>query len=93
MHEYSIYILASGRNGTLYIGVTNDIARRMYEHRHGLVKGFTKQYGVHLLVYVERTPTIQDAIAREKQLKQWNRKWKISLIEKHNPSWSDLSLE
>ena len=93
MNEYWVYILASGRNGTLYSGVTNDMARRIYEHKLGSVDGFTKQYGVYLLVYVERSSSVQDAIAREKQLKQWNRKWKLALIEKFNPTWRDLSKE
>ena len=93
MNEYWVYILASGRNGTLYIGMTNDMARRIYEHKLGSVDGFTKQYGVYLLVYVERSSSVQDAIAREKQLKQWNRKWKLALIEKFNPTWRDLSKE
>ena len=90
MKEYYVYILASKQNGTLYVGVTNDLIRRVYEHKSGLVDGFTKQYGVHQLVYYESTDDIQIAILREKQLKGWNRQWKIDLIESENPEWNDL---
>ncbi len=90
MKSYFVYILASQKNGTLYIGVTNDLHRRMYEHRNGLIEGFTKKYGVHKLVYFEETPNIDDAIAREKQLKNWRRLWKLELINKANPEWKDL---
>ncbi len=85
-----VYILASKRNGTLYIGVTNDIARRVFEHKQGLVAGFTKKYNVRILVYVECFDRIDEAIYREKQLKEWQRKWKLELIEKQNPNWNDL---
>jgi putative endonuclease len=85
-----IYILASGRNGTLYIGVTNNIARRAWEHRSEVVEGFTKRYAVHRLVYVEIHSTMPDAILREKQLKKWRRAWKLRLIEQGNPQWRDL---
>ncbi len=88
---YYVYILASKRNGTLYIGVTNDLERRVYEHENYLVKGFTEKYNVHMLVYFEQTSDIQEAIQREKQLKKWNRGWKLELIEKLNPEWMDLS--
>ncbi|MGV1013921.1 MAG: GIY-YIG nuclease family protein [Methyloceanibacter sp.] len=88
---YYVYILASGRNGTLYIGVTNDIARRMYEHKEGLVPGFTKQYGVTKLVHCEPFESISYAIQREKNLKKWPRKWKLDLIERDNPQWQDLA--
>jgi putative endonuclease len=88
--NYYVYILASQRNDTLYIGVTNDLRRRVYEHKMDLVEGFTKRYKVHLLVYFEIYNNIKDAIIREKQLKKWNRKWKIGLIEKDNPEWRDL---
>lgn len=88
---YFVYILASGRNGTLYIGVTSNLEKRIYEHRHNLIKGFTSKYAVHCLVYYEQTGDIFSAIKREKQLKKWNRKWKLSLIEKTNPDWKDLS--
>src|SRR5262245_52806644 len=90
MWNFYVYILASKRNGTLYIGVTNDIARRVLEHKQGLVDGFTKKYGVHQLVYYEHTNDVNEAIGREKQMKKWNRKWKIELIEKFNPEWKDL---
>jgi putative endonuclease len=85
-----VYILASGRNGTLYVGVTADLARRVYEHREGLVPGFASKHGVKRLVYVERYDRIEDAITREKALKKWNRAWKLDLIEAHNPAWEDL---
>ena len=91
MRQYHVYILASKRNGTLYIGVTNNLERRVYEHKHGSLPGFTKRYQVHRLVYVETTNSIQDAIKREKQLKLWGRAWKLALIEKSNPTWEDLS--
>lgn len=93
MNTYYVYILASEKNGTLYIGVTNDLRRRLYEHKQGLVDGFTKQYDVKSLVHFEETGSIDDAIAREKQLKHWNRAWKIELIEKTNPGWRDLSAD
>jgi putative endonuclease len=86
-----IYILASDRNGTLYIGVTTDLPRRMYEHSQGLLDGFSKAYGVGRLVYAEEFSRIDEAIAREKQLKNWKRAWKIDLIEGSNPEWRDLS--
>jgi len=88
--NYYVYILASRRNGTLYIGVTNDLIRRVYEHKNGLIRGFTKRYNVHNLVYYEQTNDINSAINREKQLKKWYRKWKIELIERNNPDWNDL---
>ena len=87
---YYVYILASQRNGTLYIGVTNNIARRSYEHRENLVEGFTKKYGVHRLVYFEVHEDIRRAIQREKNMKHWSRAWKVALIEKENPDWLDL---
>ena len=90
MREYYVYILASRRNGTLYIGVTNDLARREYEHREGTTEGFTRRYGVKLLVYAEAFSDIRDAIAREKALKKWRRAWKLELIEASNPQWQDL---
>ena len=86
-----VYILASGRNGTLYIGVTSDLLRRMFEHREGLLDGFTKTYGVTRLVYAEEHARIDEAIVREKQLKAWKRAWKINLIERSNPDWLDLT--
>ena len=89
---YYVYILASKRNGTLYIGFTNNLEKRIYEHKNNLVQGFTARYGIHLLVYFEQTTDVNVAIQREKQLKKWNRKWKLELIEKANPEWNDLSL-
>ena len=90
MKQPFIYILASGKNGTLYIGVTADLLKRVYEHREGAVDGFTKKYGVKNLVYFEEYGDINEAITREKQLKKWNRQWKIRLIEETNPTWRDL---
>lgn len=90
MKIYYVYILASERDGTLYIGVTNNLIRRVYEHRNDLVEGFTKKYNVHRLVYYEQTIDVLSALTREKQLKKWKRDWKIRMIEKHNPEWRDL---
>jgi putative endonuclease len=87
---YYVYILASRRRGTLYIGVTNDLVRRAYEHRQGTADGFTRRYGVARLVYFEATDNVEAAIRREKRLKEWQRAWKIALIEDHNPEWVDL---
>ena len=87
---YCLYILASKRNGTLYIGVTNDLARRVSEHRQGAVPGFTKRYGVHLLVYYETFDDVRDALMRELAMKKWRQAWKIRLIESANPQWRDL---
>ena len=86
----SVYIRASQRNGTLYIGVTSDLPGRIHEHRHGLVPGFTRRYGVKHLVWYEHHSRIEDAIQREKSLKRWLRKWKLELIERSNPQWRDL---
>ena len=86
-----MYILASGPNGTLYIGMTGDLARRMYEHREGLIPGFTKRYLVKALVYFEEFPTAADAIHRETRLKKYPRSWKINLVLAHNPGWRDLA--
>lgn len=88
--DYYVYILTSYKNGTLYIGVTDNLVRRVWEHKNDLVKGFTEKYGVHNLVYYEVHQDIEQAILKEKQLKKWNRNWKIKLINKTNPSWSDL---
>jgi putative endonuclease len=85
-----VYILASGPRGTLYIGVTKDLIKRVYEHRQGIGSEFTKKYSVHRLVYYEDTTDIEVAIAREKQLKKWNSEWKIELIISMNPQWKDL---
>ena len=90
MHNYFVYILASAFNGTLYIGVTNDLIRRVAEHKAGIVKGFTKEYAVYRLVYFEHTESVEAAITREKQLKNWHRDWKKNLIERDNPQWMDL---
>jgi len=92
-HVYFVYILASKRNGTLYIGVTNNLIRRVQEHRNGLVPGFTKRYAVKRLVYFETHNDINAAILREKRMKRWVRRWKLELIETHNPRWRDLWLE
>jgi putative endonuclease len=86
----TVYILASERNGTLYIGVTSDLPGRMYEHREGLIPGFTRRYGAKHLVWYENHWRIEDAIQREKILKHWVRAWKLALIEKTNPEWRDL---
>jgi len=88
-----VYILASKRNGTLYTGVTGDLARRMWEHNNGLVEGFTKRYGVQTLVYCEFHDDMAGAIRREKQIKKWRRAWKLALIERANPEWRDLMEE
>ena len=87
---YWVYILASGLGGTLYIGVTNSLVRRVYEHRTKAAPGFSKKYGVDRLIYFEQHSEIEAAIRREKRLKKWNRAWKISLIEEMNPNWDDL---
>jgi len=87
---YYVYILASKRNGTLYIGFTNNLARRVFEHRNDMIEGFTKNYGVHRLVYYEVFGEASAAITREKRLKKWNRAWKLKLIESFNPKWRDL---
>ena len=90
MKTYYVYILASKRKGTLYIGVTNDLIRRVHEHKNNMIKGFTTKYQVHHLVYYEQTSDIHSAISREKRMKKWKRRWKIELIEKNNPEWKDL---
>jgi len=87
---YYVYILASERNGTLYIGVTNDLAQRVWQHREGLVPGFTKTYGVHRLVYYEIFEDVRVAIERETRLKKWKRQWKTDLIQTRNVFWDDL---
>jgi len=90
---YYVYILASKKEGVLYIGVTNDLIRRVYEHKHHLHKGFTDKYFVGRLVYFEETPDVKSALLREKQMKKWNRKWKENRINESNPEWKDLSSE
>jgi putative endonuclease len=86
----AVYILASKRNGTLYIGVTSDLVKRIWEHKNNLVEGFTKRYNVHQLVWYELPESMESAIEREKRLKEWKRKWKLELIESSNPNWQDL---
>ena len=88
--QYCVYILASKQNGTLYTGTTGNLAKRIYEHKNNLVEGFTKKYNVHNLVYFELSDNAMSAIEREKQIKKWNRRWKLDLIEKNNPGWKDL---
>ena len=90
MSTYAVYILASKRNGTLCTGVTNNLLRRIWEHKNNIVEGFTKKYNVHLLVHYELFTDIRLALAREKEIKQWTRAWKTQLIEKDNPLWKDL---
>ena len=85
-----VYILASARNGTLYVGVTSDLLKRVWEHKNNVVEGFTKRYPVHKLVWFEKHETMENAIVREKNIKEWKRKWKLKLIEKQNPEWVDL---
>ena len=91
--ECFVYILASKRNGTLYVGVASDLGRRIEAHKANAVPGFTKQYGVHMLVHVEEYSSIREARAREHALKRWRRAWKLELIEKDNPSWKDLAAD
>jgi putative endonuclease len=86
----AVYILASGPRGTLYVGVTSDLSRRVWEHRNNVAEGFTSRYGRHRLVYFEPCDDMEQAILREKRIKKWNRAWKIGLIERHNPGWADL---
>jgi len=90
MKSYFVYIMASQKNGTLYIGITSNLIKRAWEHKNNLVEGFTKKYKVHRLVYFEQTENVQSALIKKKQLKKWRRKWKIELIEKNNPNWNDL---
>lgn len=90
MNTYFIYILASKKNGTLYVGVTNNLKRRVFEHKNNLIEGFSSKYNIHNLVYYEQTTDIKSAIEREKHIKKWNRKWKLELIEKNNSEWRDL---
>ena len=91
MKQPAVYILASRRNGTLYVGVTSNLASRIEAHRSGMVDGFTEKYGVKTLVYFELHADMYEAIQREKRIKKWNRSWKIQLIEQANPDWNDLS--
>jgi putative endonuclease len=91
MSQYFVYILTNKSNKVLYIGVTNNLERRMYEHRNEMIDGFTKKYNLTKLVYFEEASDVKSAIEREKQLKNWHRDWKISLINQVNPNWDDLS--
>lgn len=93
MNTFYVYILASQRNGTLYIGFTDDIERRVLEHKQKVVEGFTAKYNVNILVYFEEFNNSEDAILKERQMKKWKRAWKLKLIEKENPNWDDLSKE
>lgn len=86
----AVYVLASRRNGTLYIGATSNLVKRIWEHKNHVVEGFTNRYGVHFLVYFEQCDSMESALMREKQLKKWNRAWKLRLIEANNPDWRDL---
>ena len=90
MRSYYVYILASKRNGTLYIGVTSDLKKRVYQHKNNLIDGFTKRYKVHHLVYFEETSDVRSALQREKHMKIWKREWKIRLVQQMNPDWDDL---
>ena len=93
MKNYYVYILSNKKNGVLYIGFTDDIKRRIFEHKSKIFKGFTSKYYVNKLVYYETTLTVEEAQIREKRIKKWNRMWKINLIEKNNPEWVDLSFK
>jgi len=93
MKEYYVYILASKRNGTLYVGMTKDLAKRAVRHKDRRANQFAAKYDVHKLVYYEKHKSLEETIKREKQLKKWNRRWKIRLIEKSNPTWEDLFSE
>ncbi len=90
MSSFCVYILASVRDGTLFTGITNNLIRRVYEHKNSEIEGFTKKYKTNRLVYFEETTDVQSAITREKRIKKWRRSWKIELIEKDNPRWQDL---
>jgi putative endonuclease len=90
LKQPAVYIVTSKRNGTLYIGVTSDLVKRIWEHKNNMVEGFTKRYNVHRLVWYELHAAMESAITREKQLKNWKRKWKLELIESINPDWKDL---
>ncbi len=90
-HQYYVYLLTNKRNGTLYIGMTNNLERRIYEHKNKLIEGFTNKYGLNKLVYMESYQYVNDAILREKRMKKWKRQWKINLIEEDNPQWKDLA--
>ena len=85
-----VYILANKRNGTLYVGVTSDLVRRIWQHKNDVIRGFTSRYGVHTLVWYETHESMESAITREKAIKEWKRSWKLELIERNNPTWRDL---
>ncbi len=91
--RFHVYILATRKNGPIYVGVTNNLSRRVHEHKSHLIGGFTARYNVDRLVYMEEYPTANEAIAREKALKRWRRAWKVHLIEKDNPEWDDLAMD
>ena len=93
MNSYWVYILCSKRNGTLYVGVTNNLIRRVYEHKQKLIDGFTKKYDINKLIYTEEFNDVYAAIYREKCIKKWNRSWKLKLIEQYNPEWEDLYVQ
>lgn len=93
IHQYYVYILCNKKDGVLYIGMTNDLERRMFEHKNKLVDGFTKKYNLSKLVYFEIFPQVKDAIIREKRLKKWKRQWKVNLIEEDNPNWNDIAFD
>ena len=88
--QYYVYILASKKNGTLYTGMTSDLIKRVWQHKNNLIEGFTKKYHIKNLVYFEAHKSVEEAIKREKQIKKWNRSWKLRLIEGQNPNWDDL---
>lgn len=88
--QYYVYIICNKRNGTLYTGITSNLIKRIWQHKNGLVEGFSKRYSIKLLVYFEAHNDVEEAIFREKRIKKWNRKWKLNLIEKNNPNWDDL---
>ena len=90
MKQPCVYILASSRNGTLYVGVTSNLVQRIWQHKNNVAEGFTKKYGIHLLVWFESHETMESAFGREKAIKEWRRAWKITLIEEKNPQWCDL---
>lgn len=92
-YQFYVYFITNMKNGTLYIGMTNNLERRMYEHKNGINEGFSKRYGLNKLVYFEQFQYVNDAIKREKQLKNWRRQWKIDLIEEENGNWNDLAFD
>ncbi len=90
--NFCVYIISSERNGTIYVGVTSDLVKRIWQHKNGFVEGFTKEHGLHILVWYEQHENAESAIIREKRIKKWNRAWKLKLIEESNPYWNDLYL-